>query len=140
MFLDKALRDSFLAQTRVSKCSPHRRYLLLKRGETLSNMGLMYVLGQYLDYRKRCSISCKTISCILFINSPPPNLQNSTQVIIECSGFPPALQQVLPRYLSNSMCLSFTITNDRQALSWTKRGATIIIFGCAPPGKVSNPS
>jgi len=35
-------------------------------------------------------------------------------VIIECSGFPPALQQ---------------------ALSWTKRGATIIIFGCAPPGK-----
>ena len=78
MFLDKAIRDSFLAQTRVSKCSPHRRYLLLKRAETLSNMGLMYVLGQYLDYRKRCSISCKTISCILFINSPPPNLQNST--------------------------------------------------------------
>ena len=111
MFLDKAIRDSFLAQTRVSKCSPHRRYLLLKRAETLSNMGLMYVLGQYLDYRKRCSISCETISCIL---PSPPNLQNSTQVIIECSGFPPALQQVLHRYLSNSMCLSFTITNNCQ--------------------------
>ena len=35
-------------------------------------------------------------------------------VIIECSGFPPALEQ---------------------ALAWTKRGATIMIFGCAPPGK-----
>jgi len=35
-------------------------------------------------------------------------------VIIECSGFPPALEQ---------------------AMSWTKRGATIMIFGCAPPGK-----
>ena len=27
-----------------------------------------------------------------------------------------------------------------QALSWTKRGATIIIFGCAPPGKVFSPT
>lgn len=35
-------------------------------------------------------------------------------VIIECSGYPPALQQ---------------------ALAWTKRGATVLIFGCAPPGK-----
>jgi len=35
-------------------------------------------------------------------------------VIIECSGFPPALQQ---------------------ALGWTKRGATIMVFGCAPPNK-----
>ena len=34
--------------------------------------------------------------------------------IIECSGFPPALEQ---------------------ALAWTKRGATIMIFGCAPPRK-----
>jgi len=35
-------------------------------------------------------------------------------IIIECSGFPPALEQ---------------------ALSWTKRGATAMVFGCAPPGK-----
>ena len=35
-------------------------------------------------------------------------------IIIECSGFPPALEA---------------------ALAWTKRGATIMIFGCAPPGK-----
>ena len=35
-------------------------------------------------------------------------------IIIECSGFPPALEQ---------------------AIGWTKRGATIMIFGCAPPGK-----
>ena len=35
-------------------------------------------------------------------------------IIIECSGFPPALEQ---------------------ALAWTKRGATVMIFGCAPPGK-----
>ena len=34
-------------------------------------------------------------------------------MIIECSGYPPALEQ---------------------ALAWTKRGATIMIFGCAPPG------
>lgn len=34
--------------------------------------------------------------------------------IIMCSGFPPALEQ---------------------ALAWTKRGATIMIFGCAPPGQ-----
>ena len=35
-------------------------------------------------------------------------------IIIECSGFPPALEQTL---------------------AWTKRGATAMIFGCAPPGK-----
>ena len=35
-------------------------------------------------------------------------------IIIECSGFPPALEA---------------------ALAWTKRGATVMIFGCAPPGK-----
>ena len=35
-------------------------------------------------------------------------------IIIECSGFPPALEQ---------------------ALAWTKRGATVMIFGCAPPGQ-----
>ena len=35
-------------------------------------------------------------------------------IVIECSGFPPALEQ---------------------AIGWTKRGATIMIFGCAPPGK-----
>jgi len=35
-------------------------------------------------------------------------------IIIECSGFPPALEQ---------------------AIAWTKRGATVMIFGCAPPGK-----
>ena len=34
--------------------------------------------------------------------------------IIECSGYPPALEQ---------------------ALAWTKRGATAMVFGCAPPGK-----
>ena len=35
-------------------------------------------------------------------------------IIVECSGFPPALEQ---------------------AIGWTKRGATVMIFGCAPPGK-----
>ena len=40
--------------------------------------------------------------------------QEGFDIIIECSGFPPALEQ---------------------ALAWTKRGATVMIFGCAPPGK-----
>merc|ERR1711973_67233 len=35
-------------------------------------------------------------------------------IVIECSGFPPALEQ---------------------AFGWTRRGATVMIFGCAPPGK-----
>ena len=43
--------------------------------------------------------------------------QGGFDIVIECSGFPPALQQ---------------------ALAWTKRGATIMIFGCAPPGKAVN--
>ena len=34
--------------------------------------------------------------------------------MIECSGFPPALEA---------------------ALAWTRRGATVMVFGCAPPGK-----
>ena len=39
--------------------------------------------------------------------------QDGYDIIIECSGYPPALEQ---------------------ALAWTKRGATVMIFGCAPPG------
>ena len=104
----------------------------MKRAETLSNMGLMYVLDQYLDYRKQCSISCITISCINFINSRPNLHRLSSSALafrLHCNRSFIVINQI-------QRALSFTITNDRQALSWTKRGATIIIFGCAPPGKV----
>ena len=34
-------------------------------------------------------------------------------VIVDCTGFPPALEQAIP---------------------WTRRGALICVFGCAKPG------
>ena len=40
--------------------------------------------------------------------------QHGFDFVIECSGFPPALEA---------------------ALAWTRRGATVMVFGCAPPGK-----
>jgi threonine dehydrogenase-like Zn-dependent dehydrogenase len=35
-------------------------------------------------------------------------------ILIDCTGFPPALEQ---------------------ALKWMKRGGTVCVYGCAPPGK-----
>ena len=88
-------------QKLVSKCRLQQRWLLLRRGKIPNNLALMWVF--------QCYVAVK----VLYYSVDNHHLGlrirlivDLAQVIIECSGFPPALQQVTPLQFYNFHLIS----------------------------------